>query len=137
MKRESAGASIADSLVVIPQARVMRTPRDAASYFARVSPIVGRCMAADVAKKGFVVTAVRRRDVAGTAPMASGWRISYHTPARGRIAARFTVDYTFQCRGRACLLTIVAGAAAERGNTGPIASSVQKANAGRLASVFP
>jgi hypothetical protein len=140
VEHEPLGGRVLSGLVVIPDVRVMRTEADAAAYFRRVygSRLVGRCIAATVRAKRFDVTSVARRPVAGEAPREAGWRIAYEAPLRAPLKpARYTLDYSFQGRGRANVALVVVGTGGDVKAAGAIASRLQKATAARLARVFP
>jgi hypothetical protein len=139
LKHEPLGGSVLPALLVIPDVRVMRTAADAEAFFRRVygSPLVGRCIAATMSGSRFVVTSVARRPVAGGAPREAGWRIAYEAPLRTPLKPiRYTLDYSFQGRGRANVAFVVVGSQDEIRAAPAVASRLQQATAARLAAVF-
>jgi hypothetical protein len=140
LKHEPLGGSVLPALVVIPDVRVMKTASDAQAFFRRVyaSPLVGRCIAATVAGSRVVVTAVERRPVAGDAPREAAWHIAYEARLRAPLEPiRYTLDYSFQGRGRASVALVVVGSQDEIKNARAVAVRLQQATAARLSAMFP
>jgi hypothetical protein len=140
VQHEPLGGKVLSGVVVIPDVRVMRSEADAEAYFRRVyaSRLVGRCIAATVRARRFDVTSVARRRVAGGAPREAAWRIAYETPLKGPLKpVRYTLDYSFQGRGRANVALVIVGTQGDVKAAAAIGSRLQKATATRLAHVFP